>query len=45
MGRIYSIINNSTLSKSLTANYINLAGSSVNTINALSCIEVQNEIR
>jgi hypothetical protein len=43
IGRIYSIINNSALSKSLTENYINLAGSSVNTINASSSIEVQSD--
>lgn len=42
-GRIYNIINNSASSKSLTVNYINLAGSSVNTINASSCIEVQSD--
>ncbi|SEO94419.1 hypothetical protein SAMN05444671_3936 [Flavobacterium sp. CF108] len=42
-GRIYSIINNSASSKSLTVNYINLAGSSVSTINASSCVEVQSD--
>ncbi len=42
-GRIYTIINNSVASKSLTENYINLAGSSINTINAASSIEVQSD--
>ena len=42
-GRIYSIVNNSVASKSVTVNYINLAGSSVNTINASSAVEVQND--
>lgn len=42
-GRIYTIINNSGTSKSLTENYINLAGSSINTINAASGIEVQSD--
>ncbi|NHN26219.1 hypothetical protein FIA58_011075 [Flavobacterium jejuense] len=42
-GRIYTIINNSVASKSVTVNYINLAGSSINTINAGSSIEVQSD--
>ncbi len=42
-GRIYTIINNSVASKSLTENYINLAGSSINTMNAASSIEVQSD--
>lgn len=42
-GRIYTIINNSVALKSLTENYINLAGSSINTINAASSIEVQSD--
>ena len=42
-GRIYSIVNNSAASKSVTVNYINLAGSSVSTINASSCVEVQSD--
>lgn len=41
--RIYSIVNNSVASKSVTENYINLAGSSVSTINASSCVEVQSD--
>jgi hypothetical protein len=42
-GRIYSIVNNSAIAKSLTVNYINLAGSSVNEINASGCIELQSD--
>lgn len=41
--RIYTIVNNAASSKSVTVNYINLAGSSTNTINASSCIEVQSD--
>lgn len=41
--RIYSIVNNSVVSKSVTVNYINLAGTSVSTINASSCVEVQSD--
>lgn len=41
--RIYSIVNNSVSSKSVTVNYINLAGGSVSTINASSCLEVQSD--
>jgi len=42
-GRIYSIVNNSATSKSVTVNYIKLDGSSVTTINASSCVEVQSD--
>ncbi len=42
-GRVYTIVNNTTGSKSLTTNYINLAGSTINTINAASSIEVQSD--
>lgn len=42
-GRIYSIVNNSVSSKSLTVNYIKLDGSSVSTINPSSCVEVQSD--
>ena len=42
-GRIYSIVNNSVASKSVTVNYIKLDGSSVTTINASSCVEVQSD--
>ena len=40
-GRVYTIVNNTVSSKSLTVNYTDLTGGSVNTINAASSIEVQ----
>jgi hypothetical protein len=42
-GRIYTIVNNTAGSKSLTVNYSDLTGTSVNTINAASSIEVQSD--
>ncbi len=42
-GRVYTIVNNTVGSKSLTVNYIDLTGSTVNTINAASSIEVQSD--
>ena len=40
--RIYSIVNNTVGTKTI-GSYINLAGSSINTINASSCVEVQSD--
>jgi len=40
--RIYSIVNNAAGAKTI-GSYINLAGSSVSTINASSCVEVQSD--
>lgn len=40
--RIYSIVNNTVGAKTI-GNYIKLDGSSVNTINASSCVEVQSD--
>ncbi|MDR7212256.1 hypothetical protein [Flavobacterium piscis] len=40
--RIYSIVNNTVGAKTI-GSYINLAGSSINTINASSCVEVQSD--
>jgi hypothetical protein len=42
-GRIYSIVNNSVASKSVTTNYIKLDGSSTSTINPSSAVEVQSD--
>ncbi|MCD9574990.1 hypothetical protein [Flavobacterium soyae] len=42
-GRVYTIVNNTAGSKSLTVNYSDLTGTSVNTINAASSIEVQSD--
>ncbi|AXP81879.1 hypothetical protein CJ739_2813 [Mariniflexile rhizosphaerae] len=42
-GRVYTIVNNTGGSKSLTVNYIDLTGNAVNTINAASSIEVQSD--
>ena len=42
-GRVYTIVNNTVGSKSLTINYSDLTGTSVNTINAASSIEVQSD--
>jgi hypothetical protein len=42
-GRVYTIVNNTAASKSLTVNYSDLTGTSVNTINAASSIEVQSD--
>ncbi|SEO94396.1 hypothetical protein SAMN05444671_3937 [Flavobacterium sp. CF108] len=42
-GRVYTIVNNTVSSKSLTVNYSDLTGTSVNTINAASSIEVQSD--
>lgn len=42
-GRVYTIVNNTVGSKSLTVNYYDLTGTSVNTINAASSIEVQSD--
>lgn len=42
-GRVYTIVNNTGGSKSLTVNYIDLTGNTVNTINAASSIEVQSD--
>lgn len=40
--RIYSIVNNTVDAKTI-GSYINLAGATVNTINASSCVEVQSD--
>ena len=40
--RIYSIVNNAVVAKTI-GSYIKLDGSSVNTINASSCVEVQSD--
>nr|WP_294929910.1 hypothetical protein [uncultured Flavobacterium sp.] len=40
--RIYSIVNNTVGTKTI-GSYINLAGSSISTINASSCVEVQSD--
>ena len=42
-GRVYTIVNNTVGSKSLTASYTDLTGTSVSTINAASSIEVQSD--
>jgi hypothetical protein len=42
-GRVYTIVNNTAASKSLTVNYSDLTGTSVNTINAASSVEVQSD--
>lgn len=42
-GRVYTIVNNTGGSKSLTVNYIDLTGNTVNTINTASSIEVQSD--
>ena len=42
-GRVYTIVNNTVGSKSLTVNYSDLTGTTTNTITAASSIEVQSD--